>query len=715
MGRHLIGTAAIAAVLLLAAPVRAQDFTIQQLLSAPMPSGLVASPAGGAVAWVQAREGVRNLFVATAPDYLGRQLTAYTEDDGQELGGIQFTLDGGSLLYLRGGAPNRAGQLPNPRSFTEGVTRASYILPLAGGEPRKLRDDGGVTLDPDGVTAVYASGSAVHRMRLDGEGEPQKLFEVRNGAGSLAFSPDGSRIAFVSQRGDHSYVGVWVEGESAVRWMSPGVWSDSNPVWSPDGSRVAFLRTLNIPGLWSFVPVPETVPFSIRVAEVATGESREVFRAHPGVGSAFHGWDSQSQILWGAGDRLVFPWEKNGWLNLWSVPVGGGEPVNLTPGELEVQLGSLTPDRTEILYDSNQDDIDRKDLWRVSVDGGAPPRPVTTGTGIEWSPVMTADGAIAFLASDGTTPAHAEILAPGAGRRPLVADWMPDDFPRDDLVQPEPVVFSAADGLMIHGQLFLPRNLRRGERRPAILFFHGGSRRQMLLGFHPSGYYHNAYALNQYLASKGYVVLSVNYRSGIGYGLAFREAVDYGATGASEFNDVMGAGAYLRSRPDVDPSRIGLWGGSYGGYLTALGLARASDMFAAGVDVHGVHDWNVVIHGFQPDYDRGQWEEFAELAFRSSPLADVDSWRSPVLLIHGDDDRNVPFSESVDLAYHLSRLGVYFEELVFPDEIHGFLLHASWVKAYQAADDFFQRMLMENGAGRPPASPSRAPSPPPDQ
>lgn len=220
----------------------------------------------------------------------------------------------------------------------------------------------------------------------------------------------------------------------------------------------------------------------------------------------------------------------------------------------------------------------------------------------------------------------------------------------------------------------------------------------MLLGFHHSGYYHNAYSLNQYLANKGYVVLTVNYRSGIGYGLNFREALDYGATGASEFNDVVGAGAYLRSRADVDPARIGLWGGSYGGYLTAMGLARASDMFAAGVDVHGVHDWNVVINGFRPDYDKGQWEDFSELAFDSSPMADVDSWRSPVLLIHGDDDRNVPFSESVDLAYHLLRLGVYFEELVFPDEVHGFLLHSNWVEAYLAADDFFQRMLMDNQA-----------------
>lgn len=218
----------------------------------------------------------------------------------------------------------------------------------------------------------------------------------------------------------------------------------------------------------------------------------------------------------------------------------------------------------------------------------------------------------------------------------------------------------------------------------------------MLLGWHYIGYYHNAYALNQYLASRGFVVLAVNYRSGIGYGMEFREALNYGAHGASEFNDVLGAGLYLQSRPEVDPARIGLWGGSYGGYLTALGLARASDLFAAGVDLHGVHDWNVVIRNFTPSYDPQKRQELARRAFESSPMASIKTWRSPVLLIHGDDDRNVPFSESVTLAEALRQQRVEFEQLVFPDEVHGFLLHVRWLEAYRAAAGFFERRLGKN-------------------
>ena len=211
---------------------------------------------------------------------------------------------------------------------------------------------------------------------------------------------------------------------------------------------------------------------------------------------------------------------------------------------------------------------------------------------------------IALLHSDAQWPARPALLEAGGAMRDLAPEAIPKDFPATQLVTPQPVMISAADGLKLHGQIFVSPQGSGDERRPAVVFFHGGSRRQMLLGWHYMQYYNNAYAMNQYLASRGYVVLSVNYRSGMGYGMDFREALNYGPTGASEFNDVQGAGLYLRSRPDVDPARIGLWGGSYGGYLTALGLARASDLFACGVDMHGVHDWNLevpyILHAEDP-------------------------------------------------------------------------------------------------------------------
>jgi dipeptidyl aminopeptidase/acylaminoacyl peptidase len=332
------------------------------------------------------------------------------------------------------------------------------------------------------------------------------------------------------------------------------------------------------------------------------------------------------------------------------------------------------------------------------VAGGSPER-VTSGARIEWAPRVLSDGkTVALLRSDARRPARPAILIAGEVRD-LAPEATPADFPSASLVEPQQVIFPAADGLPIHGQLFLPAAARDGSRHPAIVFFHGGSRRQMLLGWHYMDYYHNAYAMNQYLASRGTIVLSVNYRSGIGYGLDFREATNYGATGASEFNDVMGAGLYLRGRADVDSHRIGLWGGSYGGYLTAMGLARASDLFAAGVDFHGVHDWNLEFPNWVSAYDPRKEPDRARLAFESSPLASVSTWRSPVLLIQGDDDRNVPFSEMVQLVEALRKQGVEFQQLVFPDEIHAFLLHSTWLRGYQAASDFFDAHLKPSEAG----------------
>jgi dipeptidyl aminopeptidase/acylaminoacyl peptidase len=215
----------------------------------------------------------------------------------------------------------------------------------------------------------------------------------------------------------------------------------------------------------------------------------------------------------------------------------------------------------------------------------------------------------------------------------------------------------------------------------------------MLPAWHYSAYYANAYAMNQYLCSKGYIVLSVNYRAGIGYGRDFRLAPKQGPRGASEYQDIVAAGKYLASRIDVDPKKIGLWGGSYGGYLTAMGLARNPELFAAGVDIHGVHDWAWRGRDFVPGGAWGITEELMNLAYQSSPVADLSKWRAPVLLIHGDDDRNVMFEQTIDLAQRLREQNVPTELLVLPDEVHGFLRYTSWLQVFQATDDFFERNL----------------------
>jgi dipeptidyl aminopeptidase/acylaminoacyl peptidase len=341
---------------------------------------------------------------------------------------------------------------------------------------------------------------------------------------------------------------------------------------------------------------------------------------------------------------LVIASEEDGWQHLYTLSFAGGAPKLLTPGNCEVEQWSFSPDGSSVLYNSNCGDVDRRHLWMVSLADGAA-RQLTRGDSIEWGGVFVGDvNTIACLRSDAIHFGVPLLQAAAANAQAtsLVNAASFKDFPANALVTPQQVTFKSGDGLEIHGQLFLPRNLRAGEKRPAILFLHGGPMRQMLLGWHYMRYYFNCYAMNQYLASRGYIVLAINYRSGIGYGRAFREAPGRAGRGASEYQDVLGAGKYLQGRGDVDAKRIGLWGGSYGGNLTAMGLARNSDVFAAGVDIHGVHDWptdNWAGKNVSP--------ELSKLAHESSPVASVNTWKSRAgLNLFPRQDRNVPGSST---------------------------------------------------------------------
>ena len=262
--------------------------------------------------------------------------------------------------------------------------------------------------------------------------------------------------------------------------------------------------------------------------------------------------------------------------------------------------------------------------------------------------------------------------------------------------------FKSADGLTIHGQLFDSGD--GSGPKPGIIFVHGGPSRQMLLGWHYMDYYANGYAVNQYLATHGFVVLSVNYRLGIGYGHEFQHPDHAGARGAAEYKDVQAGAKFLQGFKGVDPKRIGIWGGSYGGYLTGLALARNSDVFKAGVDLMGVHDWSRTLLDdlgralglggpSAGRYEKGDLDRALKVAFEASPDADVAHWKSPVLLIQGDDDRNVHFQETVDLAARLHAHHVPYDELILPNEIHSFLRWSSWAKADEATAAFLAKEL----------------------
>lgn len=671
----------------------AESFTLADIFSAPFPSDLVAAPDGRAVAWIGYEEGRRNVWVAEAPLWRARRLTRWTADDGQELSELSWSADGRYLLVVRGGdsGANWGDHEPaNPLSDPRGTEQAVWVVPRLG-TPRRLGEGFSPVASPDGSRVVWILRDTLRTAPLRVAGAPQILLRARGASDAPTFSPDGRRLAFVSRRGDHSFIGIYHVARREIRWVSPGTYRDDFPRWSPDGFTLAFIRRPGAPyGTGpSLPPVQGNVhtPFAIRVADTSL-QSREVWRSLNNSDGGLPGVAGSWVLQWGDSDRLVFATEQTGWVGLHAVSIQGGEAIRLTPTGCEVYDVVMDRERQSALYASNCSDIDRRHIQRVAFTGAAPVS-VTSGHGLEWSPQPLADGRVAVVRSDERQPAAPAFVSDSGVHVPT--GWtLPATFPVQQLVEPQQVVVRAADSTEIHLQVFLPPGDGAAGKRPAMLYFHGGPQRQMLLGWHYRHYYHNGYAFNQYLASRGFVVVSVNYRGGVGYGRAFREASRRGRSGGSEYQDLLAAAAWLRARPDVDSARIGLWGGSYGGYMTALGLARNSDLFAAGFDLHGVHDYaeeSNITRAF------GTTDSAIALARRASAIGDVSRWRSPVLLVQGDDDRNVQFQQTVDLALRLRRMGVRVDELVFPDDIHDFLRHANWMAAYRAGAGFLIEVL----------------------
>jgi dipeptidyl aminopeptidase/acylaminoacyl peptidase len=410
-------------------------------------------------------------------------------------------------------------------------------------------------------------------------------------------------------------------------------------------------------------------------------------------------------MRWAGNEKLVFLAYRDGFPHAYVLEnLRTPRARLLTPGSYMVEQMSLTADARFLVYSantgSNRDDIDRRHLFRVPTDGSSQPVALTSGMSIEWSPVVTADGqSVAFLRATAQEPPTPAVVALTGGTvRTLATERLPQDFPTASLVTPELVSFRASDGVEAYGQLFLP--VGGAARKPAVVYVHGGGPRQMLLGWHTRWEYANDYGANQYLVSRGFIVLSVDYRLSVGYGQAFQFPENSGPRGASEYRDILAAGRYLQSRPDVDRNKIGIWGASLGGYLTALALGRNSDVFAAGVDVHGAHDRVAAItttqmaHALAGDgVTDADLRQALKVQFESSPIAAVPTWKSPVLMIHGDDDRVVEFRQTIDLKRRLEERGVHVEELVLPDDIHDSLLWRNWISSVSAMSKFFEKTL----------------------
>jgi dipeptidyl aminopeptidase/acylaminoacyl peptidase len=723
---------------------QAKPFTLQQILSAPYALSLTAAPTGSQFAWIEHAEGARNIWVGGAKQP-SRSITHYTEDDGQDINGLTWSPDASAIAYALGAEAGANGKPANPAHVQRPTAVEVWVQPVAAGAPAIDLGEGHAPLfTHDGHSVLFLRSGQIWiadlptSKRADQPKPHQLVYDNGGSAGSLTLSHSGTLLAFISHRKLHSLLGIYNLTTKSLDFLAPSTGNDTAPVFSSDDQQIAWLRNS-----FTFVGEFETnrvsaYPWSILLATVnpvtpaGTWPAHTVYTPKPNLPGSVpaHLATGESHLYFTPGHKLVFFSEADGYTHLYELDsTSTVAPKLLTPGKFEVEDAAQGPDGT-LFYASNQQvcapagyttnnfpiggalacdnlDTDRRHLWKLGPKG---PEAVTTGEGIETKPQIAPDGTIAALISNTHIPMHPVLVAADGTTTELHPNAVPESFPNAalDLLAPHQVLFpsdstpagvarskSAPDDIRstLHGQVFLPA-YSQATVHPALIFLHGGPRRQMLLGYPAMEYYSNAFAMNQYLASRGFLVLSVNYRCGIGYGMDFRQCIHEGADGAAEYNDVLAAVRYLRTRKDVDSKRIGLWGGSYGGNLTAMGLARNSDLFAAGVDYHGVHDW--ILEDNNADWLVGSNAEKDAIAIKahaSSPMSSVDKWKSPVLLIHGDVDPTVAYAQTPALADQLQARNVHVEELILPDEVHEFLLYKDWLKAYTAEDEFFERIL----------------------
>jgi dipeptidyl aminopeptidase/acylaminoacyl peptidase len=685
---------------ILTTQIAAQSFSVKSILSYPFPSELVSSSGGSKIAWAMNEKGLRNIYVADGPDFKPRKLTTYSNDDGQEISSLSISSDGKWIVFVRGGDHgSREASIPVQAAFDPLGAKVQVIsIPFDGGKPIILGEADYPEISPNSERVSFIKGGQIWSAAINGSTPAKALFYARGSNGSVRWSPDGSKLAFVSSRGDHSFIGIYTDDQSPINWILPSFSRDASPRWSPDGQKLVFIRTPGSGGAPDSIFARKHQPWAIWTADIATGIGQQIWKAPETLEGSFPSTEGGTNLHWAKPDRIAFVSFQDGWPHLYSIPAEGGKELLLSPGNFMVEHVKISPDGNSIIFAANTGkdkfDLDRRHIGKVKIDQPGV-EILTEGIGIESNPIFTGDQhSIAYLSSTAQRPVLPAVMnSNGKSHRVLCEDLLPADFPQNQLVIPKHVTFKAPDGQTVYGQLFEPKN-RSSTKRPAIVYVHGGPQRQMLLGWHFMDYYSIDYALNQYLTSLGFTVLSVNYRLGIGYGFKFQKAINAGALGASEYQDVKAAAEWLAAQQDIDPERIGIYGGSYGGFLVALALGKDSKLFAAGVDIHGVN--NRFSSSMSGNRSLAPDAELAEQAMiKSSPVSYLDTWTSPTLIIHADDDRNVSFSQSVDLARRFEDKKFPFEYLAIPDDTHHWMKFSNGLKVSEITADFLRRKLMK--------------------
>ena len=571
--------------------------------------------------------------------------------------------DGSRLLYTQ----------------TIGAAKHVFVVPTAGGWPMRLTS-GELTHEeprwsPDGKQIVYLADKSIKVMGADGA-NPRTLTEHPAGSSLPRWSPDGSHIAFYSRR--HGWSQIWTVPATGgePRRLTATQADNDGLAWSPDSRKI----------LYSSIRGDDLLNSDVYSVDVQTGVERRLTDGP----SCFAGAPSWSPD----GRQIAFLSDQDGWIHVYVVNADGSGRRQITTGECEdgwpnLNRGYLlwSPDGRGLAFIRNHEG--KVDLMMLKLPDG-PVNCLSHGEGLHRPVAWLPDGSgLVSLEARPDAPPDLWLLNVD-GRTEQITRSLAGGLREADFVAPERVSFESRDGLTLYGYLYRPKSTQLGEGRPAIVHPHGGPTAQAFFTWEDP--------ILQLFVQEGYAVLSPDFRGSSGYGKAFRLA-NAGKWGVADALDCLDAAAYLRRLNWVDGDRIGIWGGSYGGYLVLCALTMAPDVFRAGIDLFGDSELaESYRHGDRLgrlDLQRqmGSPDENLEAYRRGSPIYRAERIEAPLLILHGRDDRRVVPLMSERMIEALQIEGKFFEHHYYDGEGHGFRKPANRRDAYQRMLAFFERYL----------------------
>ena len=624
-------------------------------------------------------------------------------------------------------------------SWDRAGVSARYVSDLDGRPPRELPGSpaaGGrgrgnaaaaagtdAVLSPDGKQSVSvrsANGSISELwIRSVADGRESKLASDQKRLSGVSWSPDGAFVLFTAGGGPirHEQTPAY-SGTKIIYTVTENTQGQGYAVAAAGGSPVPLpaggfgaRRWLDARHFIFERTSPDFKRRTTYVADLMGGEPRVLYEdVEPKFWSMTGDAGANAQPS-PDGKWIVFGSDRDGWDHIYAMPAAGGAAVQITKGKFEAWRPQWSPDSARIAFDANEPDHYGTRHVYLATLGSDPKRAtiarITNGRGTNIAPLWSPDGTrLVYQHTDPQNSADLYVVAvPAAGVINQVfpvpvrlTSSMPSSIDKSALVEPEMVHYAGPDGQQVPAWVFVPKNLDRAKKHPAIVWIHGDGVNQSYDGWHVQRNYAVYYSFHQYLLQKGYVVIAPDYRGSIGYGREWRTGV-YMDVGGNDAKDAWMAANHLKTLPFVDMERVGVWGLSYGGFFTLIAVTDQPKLFRAGVNVAGVVDYEMYYddpyHGGWTASRIGTPQQNPAVYAKASPLSNVDRLERPLLVLHGTSDVNVPYLHSVRLVDELLKKGkgglVSF--MTYPGEFHYFTREHVLRDAWQRVDQFFDANL----------------------